>query len=130
MICLDKLEAKTDKSNGCWTYMGQKSKRYAELKINGIRSGIHRWSFLFYKGEIPENHHVDHICKNTKCWNPDHLQTLPHTQNCRQNWVAEQNAKKTHCKNGHEFTEENVYWNEGHRRCKICRAAAKRQARL
>ncbi len=31
-------------------------------------------------------------------------------------------AKRTHCKNGHEFTEENTYVNtRGFRTCKACR---------
>jgi hypothetical protein len=29
--------------------------------------------------------------------------------------------KKSHCKNGHEFTEENTYVYEGRRHCRLCR---------
>lgn len=35
--------------------------------------------------------------------------------------VANQRAK-THCKHGHEFTEENIYWYRG---CRTCRACAR-----
>lgn len=33
-------------------------------------------------------------------------------------------TNKTHCVNGHEYTEETTYWNpkSGNRSCKICRA--------
>lgn len=28
---------------------------------------------------------------------------------------------RTHCRNGHEYTEENSYWYDGHRWCRRCR---------
>lgn len=32
-----------------------------------------------------------------------------------------QNARKTHCKRGHEFTPDNIYWRKtGGRQCKAC----------
>lgn len=34
------------------------------------------------------------------------------------------NAKKTHCKRGHEFTENNTFWHEGRRSCRTCRNRA------
>ena len=45
---------------------------------------------------------------------------------------AQQRAK-THCPQGHEYTEDNIYWSaSGGRRCKLCAkaAAAQRAARL
>jgi len=34
----------------------------------------------------------------------------------------------THCPNGHEYTEENIYINHrGHRECRICRAESQRR---
>lgn len=30
-------------------------------------------------------------------------------------------AQKTHCRNGHEYTEENTYWWRGGRQCRVCR---------
>lgn len=38
------------------------------------------------------------------------------------------NASKTHCKNGHEYTEENTYHKKsGGRECRICQKAANRR---
>lgn len=40
------------------------------------------------------------------------------------------NARKTHCKRGHEFTTENTYVNSsGHRKCRACARAATNASR-
>ena len=127
MDIIKKLLSKTDKSSGCWVYLGQPSARYAEIKTNSKRMGIHRWSYMHYIGEIKDGYEVDHKCRNTKCWNPDHLQALPRSENARANKVAEANLAKTHCVKGHEFTKENTYLYGGHRRCKICRSEDSRK---
>ena len=119
---MKKLLAKTNKSNGCWIYVGQAKSRYAEVKINNVRLGIHRWSYIHHHGEIPNGYEVDHKCRNTKCWNPEHLQVLPRSENARRNKHAEANAAKTHCVHGHALTAENTYVYDGHRRCKKCRS--------
>lgn len=119
---MQKLLTKTDKSNGCWVYLGQKCSRYAEVKIDNFRIGIHRWSYIQHHGEIPNGYEIDHKCRNPKCWNPEHLQVLPRSENARRNKHAEANAAKTHCVHGHELTEDNTYWYASHRRCKTCRS--------
>lgn len=35
--------------------------------------------------------------------------------------MLNQNTNKTHCRRGHEFTEENTYVYRGHRTCKVCK---------
>lgn len=34
------------------------------------------------------------------------------------------NLARTHCRHGHEYTEENTVWIDGFRKCRACRAAA------
>lgn len=45
---------------------------------------------------------------------------LCHSCNQRMDWIRRNGDK---CKRGHEFTEENTYWNKERRRCRACIAA-------
>ena len=64
---------------------------------------------------------LDHLCKNKSCVNPQHLEVVTNTENVmRADGVCALNAKKTHCKHGHEFTELNTYRTKVGRVCKQC----------
>lgn len=77
----------------------------------------HRVAYEFHNGPIPDGLTVDHICRQRRCINPDHLQLLTNEENGRRNG----NWAKTHCVRGHAFTDENTRWNDrGHRWCRAC----------
>ncbi len=46
-------------------------------------------------------------------------------------WWPNQNAVKTHCQYGHEFTRENTYYDRGtkHRHCRECNRLRSKQRR-
>jgi hypothetical protein len=68
-------------------------------------------------GPIPEGLTIDHLCKNPGCVRPDHLEAVTMRENIRRgSW-----ASRTHCINGHEYTEENTYrMPSGYRDCRRC----------
>lgn len=116
--------------DGCWVYTGQPSTRYPEVRIDGVRHGIHRWSYERHHGPIPDGHHVDHMCRHTHCWNPDHLRTLTALDNARDNVRANAHAAKSHCVNGHRLDGDNVYRppsQPSRRMCRQCRYDQKRK---
>lgn len=117
------------KENGCWEWTGKLDKRgYGRLvDDNGWRDMAHRWSYKHFIGEIPKGLVIHHKCHNPKCVNPEHLEITTHYDNIINKGITNAsylNAKKTHCKWGHEFTDDNIYWSKtkynGSRVCKIC----------
>lgn len=114
------------KTDTCWMWVGDfRSSGYGVHWINSKRYSAHRLSYEWSVGKIPEGRQLDHLCRNRACVNPDHLEVVSHRENLVRglNFIAE-NAKKTHCKRGHEFTDENtkikIYKGSKHRRCLIC----------
>lgn len=69
----------------------------------------HRAAYISAKGPIPDGYEVDHLCGNTLCCNPKHLEaTPPKVNNLRSKSYAAENAAKTHCARGHPYDEENT----------------------
>ena len=88
---------------------------------DGSRKTIkaHRYSYEREHGPILAGLHLDHLCRNTRCVNPAHLEAVAPKENHRRaHWKI-----KTHCVRGHELTEDNVYRKpkDGHRQCRECR---------
>jgi hypothetical protein len=86
----------------------------------------HRVSFQLFNGAIPAGLHIDHLCRNTRCVNPGHLEAVtPRINTLRGLGNPAINRRKTRCVNGHEFTEENTltYRRNGEffrRECRTC----------
>lgn len=116
--------------SGCWIWAGTITPEGYGKKG---RIYAHRYSYETFKEPIPNGLQIDHRCRVRCCVNPDHLQVVTSKKNTLLGISpTAQNARKTHCKYGHEFTEENTYPpppGRG-RRCKACCRAALRKARL
>jgi hypothetical protein len=84
----------------------------------------HRVLYRLVNGPIPIGAEIDHLCRNRSCVNPDHLEAVSHRENLMRSPIAPAaiNARKTHCKYGHEFTQTNTYVSSGRRRCRLCQA--------
>lgn len=120
--------------NGCWLWVG-----YLNRDGYGILSGeefstlAHRISYFCFKGQIPKNYEIDHLCRVRNCINPDHLESVTHKVNTlRGETLPAKNLKKTHCPKGHPYIETNIYlekskYNTLLRRCKTCQLAKKKR---
>lgn len=117
----------TVNSNGCWVWGGPANGfGYGRHK----RSMAHRLAYVAAKGPIPKGLQTDHLCRNTLCCNPEHLEAVTARENTlRSNNPAAHNARKTHCKNGHELNSANAYtYPSGRRRrCRVCQREYFRQ---
>jgi len=120
-------------NTGCWLWGGSIAGRgYGTLTTKKKHIYAHRLSYTMYKGAIPEGLTIDHMCNNTYCVNPDHLQVLSLRENVLKNKSGpSENARKTHCKYGHPFSGENLLIEKGRFRvCRICRTNHNRRKRI
>lgn len=130
---IERFLAKIDASGDCWQWTaGVSGGRYGSFlrpDLGGKAQKAHRVAWELLVGPIPDGLQIDHLCKNTLCVNPDHLEPVTARVNVRRSaGVCARNAAKTACKRGHVFTEENTMRRPTGRRCKTCHAEAGRES--
>ena len=124
--------------NGCIYFTGGLNPDgYGQAKdAEGRNRGAHRLAWEFYVGPIAPGLILDHLCHNAdpschggrdclhrRCVNVEHLAETTNRGNVLAGkGLCAVNARKTHCKNGHEYTPENTRMRpDGARECRTCR---------
>lgn len=82
-----------------------------------------RWIMGHLEGRgLEPDEHVLHGCDFPTCTNPRHLRIGTHAENMQEkaDRGRHPNSKKTHCPQGHEYTEENTYRSKRGRHCRAC----------
>lgn len=108
-----------DPYTGCWVWQRQKTASGYGRAVAPRGSRLaHRVMWERHRGPVPAGLTLDHLCRNTLCVNPDHLEPVTNAENIHRAALA-----LTHCKSGeHEFTLENTYVSpSGKRGCRSCR---------
>jgi len=72
-----------DPETGCWVWQRNHCNRYGSDYTGGKSRSAHRMIYEQFVGEIPPGMVLDHICRNTYCVNPDHLEVVTQTENIR-----------------------------------------------
>lgn len=113
-----------NEATGCWEWQGATTNGYGAAWSGGGR-GIGRVRMahrLFYElivGDVGDAV-LDHLCRNRRCVNPEHLEPTTHQVNIlRGVGATAANAAKTHCPQGHTYADH-AYVKSGRRICGIC----------
>lgn len=124
-------------ANGCWVHQSTPDGNgYCSISVNARRVKVHRWIYERVVGSIPAGYEVDHLCRNRRCFNPDHLEAVTQAENNRRSTsITNLKARQTHCAKGHPLSGENLILESSGpsrrpaRRCRICNAARFRAMR-
>lgn len=115
--------------NGCIHWTGNVLRGYGRVTKNGgANERAHRVAYKLFRGPIPDGLVLDHLCRNKRCVNPEHMEVVTIGENVlRGGSVPAQNARKANCVRGHPLVGGNLYTEmdrdgRTHRRCRTCRS--------
>lgn len=100
----------TISADGCWVWSGTLDRSgYGKINVAGKTWSTHRLAFITFGPAFDHTLTLDHLCRNRACWRPEHLEPVTMRDNLlRGEGWAGSNARKTHCPQGHEYTEANT----------------------
>jgi hypothetical protein len=81
-------------ADGCWIWLAAGSGKfydkengsggYGQIRHSGKSYMAHRWSYEhFKKTKLHPEDTLDHLCRATRCCNPDHLEIVSRTENIK-----------------------------------------------
>ncbi len=125
----------------CWPWLAAANPKTGYGQIGpGGRAPMrlaHRVSYELAFGTIGDGMTIDHLCHNRtalcpggprcphrRCVNPAHLEACLTGTNTARAW-----DRRTHCVNGHPYSEYTYWHPSGHRRCRLCNTLQARERR-
>lgn len=126
----ERFLSKINKTDSCWIWIGSKTDQdYGLIWLDGKNVRAHRVSYMLYKGKLDNKLVIDHLCKNTLCVNPKHLEQVSQAENIKRGLAGKINnaqKRKTHCPKGHEYSRVTKH---GYRLCGTCRSSQEIESR-
>lgn len=116
-LSVDGLPRYRINANGCWIWTGSVWGNYGSVNWCGKNRRVHRATYEFLRGMVPEGMELDHLCRNRLCINPDHLQPVTHA-------INQQRSPKTAKLSAAEVDEIKARFGRGETRASLARRYA------
>jgi hypothetical protein len=87
----DRFWAKVEITGFCWNWTASTVRGYGAIGEGGKRGKkvyAHRWAYENLVGPIPDGLTLDHLCRNTLCVNPDHVEPVSGSENVKRHYRA------------------------------------------
>lgn len=102
----------------CWVWNSTNNGQgYARFWYGSKRIMAHKVAYLMMRGKPSEGLVLDHLCRVRNCVNPYHLEAVTNQENIARGNVGSNHRDKTHCKNGHILSGDNLVYYKS-KRCK------------
>lgn len=128
----ERFWSKVRKTPTCWLWTaGVTTTGYgAFTPQRHVQVKAHRWSYEAVNGPIPDGLVLDHLCRNTLCVNPSHLEPVTNEENVLRGFSPHAvNARRSRCAEGHEFEYRTRVDGTLRRWCRECHNEKRRQRR-
>lgn len=130
LAVVDRILARCiEDERGCWVWQGYcDGKGYGYVWATGKHLRVHRVVYRALIAEFPEGLQSDHLCRNTSCCNPWHIEPVTNQVNSQRR--SRHGAPRgTECARGHTFTPATTITRaNGSRTCRTCNQMRDRKA--
>lgn len=80
--------------DGCWNWRKALTTAGYGHFFMGRYYQAHRIVFIRYRGPVPDDRQLDHLCRNRRCVNPDHLEVVTQSENIRRSPRTRMNRER------------------------------------
>jgi hypothetical protein len=97
-----KIALQIEQAGDCWRWTGSMDRYgYGQLSLlrpDGTRTGTgaHRASWLAHRGDIPPGLMTDHLCRNSACVNPWHMELVTNQINVQRGYAVRPPEQRKH----------------------------------